>query len=570
MTHSPSLDRQMTDHAQVAVSLAGFTGGITMASSRSMRSSRIESPLSAPPKDLVSIKNEGALKKTDASPSTEWQEPPLRPPAPSFEDYKGLERQGVLEYMQPLGTFPSQRVRLRLKAHDPPPKRSKHAKNGEHAAAGRAGTEDMSTPDPTPAPASGPAPSSRRSASRKSDDKASRHLSSRGKNEDSEYRPKAPASVTPVKAVSSHLSQHGTPSSRVSTGHAKLSEVVEHAVQRSVDLKDVILARALRKLYNESIQNVGLSDLLHAVLSQEPTEAQKAAFQKNVKRARKEVLVEKHLPQSPSQTAQPSSGVKSMSPLDNDRNSALKQKSTREVPKTHDSQHPTSHPHSPTKSNRHNTKSSSSEASSLQQQPPSNHARRSNSTSSLSSVASSLSSVDPNLALRTEEDLAAADIPLPPSAATAKAAKSKAAAGPKMGTFITSNKRSLAATQMSAEDEELADKRRKLTKTFPDYVVKDSDIRTHIQHPTDNQLLPTSTTPILQHPDQQPVRLRSGTDRLGAGDDSEELDSPTTSVQSELLIPPPPFAGLSRRGATPTNLGRPPKAGKKSARVKMS
>lgn len=123
---------------------------------------------------------------------------------------------------------------------------------------------------------------------------------------------------------------------------------------------------------------------------------------------------------------------------------------------------------------------------------------------------------------------------------------------------------------MSAEDEELADKRRKLTKTFPDYVVKDSDIRTHIQHPTDNQLLPTSTTPILQHPDQQPVRLRSGTDRLGAGDDSEELDSPTTSVQSELLIPPPPFAGLSRRGATPTNLGRPPKAGKKSARVKMS
>ncbi|KAI4207479.1 MAG: hypothetical protein LQ346_000524 [Caloplaca aetnensis] len=541
-----------------------------MASSRSMRSSRIDSPLSAPPKDMVSIKNEGAMKKADASSSTEWQEPPLRPPAPSFEDYKGLERQGVLEYMQPLGTFPSQRVRLRLKAHDPPAKRSKHAKNGEHASGGRAGTEDMSTPDPTPAPVSAPAPSSRRSASRKSDDKASRHLSSRGKDEDSEYRPKAPASVTPVKAVSSHSSQHGTPSSRASTGHAKLSEVVEHAVQRSIDLKDVILARALRKLYNESIQNVGLSDLLHAVLSQEPTEAQKAAFQKNVKRARKEVLAEKQLPQSPTQTPQPSLEVTSMSPLRNGRNSSSKPKNTGELPKNHNNQHPTSHPHSPTKSNRQNTKSFSSEASSLQQQPASNHARRSNSTSSLSSVASSLSSVDPNLALRTEEDLAAADIPLPSSAATAKAAKSKAAAGPKMGTFVPSNKRSLAAAQMSAEDEELADKRRKLTKTFPDYVVKDSDVRTHVQPSVEKQPAPTSTTPVLQHPGQPSLRLRSGTERLDAEDDSEALDSPTTSVQSELLIPPPPFAGQSRRGATPTNLGRPPKAGKKSARVKMS
>ncbi|KAI4133360.1 MAG: hypothetical protein LQ338_000260 [Usnochroma carphineum] len=538
-----------------------------MASSRSMRSSRVETPLSAPPKDMVSIKNEDALTKTDASSSTEWQEPPLRPPAPSFEDYKGLERQGVLEYMQPLGTFPSQRVRLRLKAHDPPPKRTKHARNGEHAAAGRAGTEDMSTPDPAPAP------SSRRSESHKSDDRASRHLSSRGKNEDSEYRPNGMSS-TPSKAVPSHSPQHGTPSSRTSTGHAKLSEIVESAVQQATQLSDAMLGLALRKLYKESIQNHELADLLNAVLQKDASDQQKSAFRKYVKRARKEVIAETSLPQASSETERASSEAKRTSPANNGRIDSSKPRANGDVPeapKNHDNKKkPTSHPHSPTKSNRQNAKSFSSEASSPKHQPPSNRAKRSNSTSSLSSVASSLSSVDPNIALKTEEDLAAADIPLPSSSAMTKAGKTKAAVGPKMGTFVTSNKRPLAAPQMSKEDEEFAAKRRKLTKTFPDYVVKDSDVRTRIQQSIEHDSAHHPSLPALQHPRQQSSQLRGGTERSAAGDDSDQLDSPATSMQSELLIPPPPFAGSSRRGVTPTNLGRPPRAGKKSARVKMS
>ncbi|ETI19436.1 hypothetical protein G647_09270 [Cladophialophora carrionii CBS 160.54] len=44
-----------------------------------------------------------------------WIEPALRPPAPSFEDSRGLERVGVLENMQPLGTAPSQRLLQKLK-----------------------------------------------------------------------------------------------------------------------------------------------------------------------------------------------------------------------------------------------------------------------------------------------------------------------------------------------------------------------------------------------------------------------------------------------------------------------
>ncbi|KAL8723046.1 MAG: hypothetical protein Q9225_000588 [Loekoesia sp. 1 TL-2023] len=514
---------------------------------------------------MVAAKNEGTLTKPTASSVPEWQEPPLRPPAPSFEDYKGLERQGVLEYMQPLGTFPSQRVKLRLKAHDPP-KRTTHAKNGEQAAP-RASTEDMTTPDPAPPPRS------RRSKSRKVEDNSSRPPSSRGKNEDSDYKPNGLSVTTPSKAVSSPSSQHGTPSSRASMGNGKLMEVVESAVLRSNEMGDLSLGLALRKLFKESTQNPDLSDLLHAVLEQKPTPQQSAEFQSYMKRARKEVKGEMKLSKHSSQTQRPSSELKSMSPLHNARTSASKPKSTGDasaLPKNLDNKQPTSHPHSPTKSNRNNTKSVSSDASSLNQQPPPNRAKRSSSTSSLSSVASSLSSVDPNLALKTEEDFAASNAPLPPSVATNKGGRPKASAGPKMGTFSTSNKRPLATIQLSKEDEELEAKRRKLTKTFPDYVVKDSNVRTHIQKSVEDEPAHIPSLPALQHPGQQTSRLRNGTERSGAGDESDELDSPTTSVQSELLVPPPPFAGASRRGVTPTNLGRPPKAGKKSARVKMS
>ncbi|KAI4221738.1 MAG: hypothetical protein L6R36_006674, partial [Xanthoria steineri] len=116
-----------------------------------------------------------ASSQQNAASLTEWQEPPIRPPAPSFEDYKGLERQGVLEYMQPLGTLPTQRVKLRTKPFDSS-KRPTHSKNGEPAAAG---SEEMSTPDPAPPPPS------RRSESRRTEERTSRLSASRVKEEDS-------------------------------------------------------------------------------------------------------------------------------------------------------------------------------------------------------------------------------------------------------------------------------------------------------------------------------------------------------------------------------------------------
>ncbi|KKY20880.1 putative phd finger domain protein [Phaeomoniella chlamydospora] len=61
------------------------------------------------PGDAIRVKSDG---KTFMD---KWVEPPLRDPAPSFEDYKGLERHGVLAKMVPLGERPTPKLLQRLK-----------------------------------------------------------------------------------------------------------------------------------------------------------------------------------------------------------------------------------------------------------------------------------------------------------------------------------------------------------------------------------------------------------------------------------------------------------------------
>ena len=82
------------------------------------RSSRFSSPATfgeketapAPASVEEPVKQNGQQISLDS-----WVEPPLRAPAPSFEDSRGLERMGVLENMHPLGTAPSQRLLQKLK-----------------------------------------------------------------------------------------------------------------------------------------------------------------------------------------------------------------------------------------------------------------------------------------------------------------------------------------------------------------------------------------------------------------------------------------------------------------------
>ena len=116
-----------------------------MASSRHLRRPRLSSPSHSSRQHDVHVKSEANIADLNRDLEGEWSEPPLRAPAPSFEDYKGLERHGVLEHMAPLGTFPGQKVKTRLKHHEPT-RRIAHLKIGE----ARGAREEVSTPEPAP------------------------------------------------------------------------------------------------------------------------------------------------------------------------------------------------------------------------------------------------------------------------------------------------------------------------------------------------------------------------------------------------------------------------------------
>jgi hypothetical protein len=85
------------------------------------------------------------MRNVHASTSSAWVEPPLRAPAPSFEDSRGLERVGVLENMQPLGTAPTHRLlqKLKLSTARPSPRATPAAQAAEGAVTPVEATEKM-------------------------------------------------------------------------------------------------------------------------------------------------------------------------------------------------------------------------------------------------------------------------------------------------------------------------------------------------------------------------------------------------------------------------------------------
>lgn len=77
-----------------------------------------------------------------------------------------------------------------------------------------------------------------------------------------------------------------TPSSKTEQGRARLSMVVDAAIQRSSLVGNVELGKAIKKLYDESLENNELADLLDAVLAQNARPDQIHQFQTYVRYAR--------------------------------------------------------------------------------------------------------------------------------------------------------------------------------------------------------------------------------------------------------------------------------------------
>lgn len=514
-----------------------------MASSRPVRkSSHRASPVDPAKKSSLHVEEDGRVLRERSAPIGVWQEPPLRPPAPSFEDHKGLENNPVLENMAPLGAFPNQKVRARANKHDFS-RKAFIAKNSE---------KDDVTPAPQP-------PVTRRSEPRRLEDRSTKQHASRERDEDDEYTPKGAPKTTPVKATALQPALHGTPTSRTTAGQVRLRQVVESTVERANELGNRVLGLAVKKLFEESLSNRTLAELLDAVLSQKPTARQTADFQSYIRVARKQIKV-----QRAAAAAATNIGKSSNAALASPPKSGL----LKSVKDFSDATSPNKVEVTGALKRARNVEGNGIPVKS---ERPAKRRKRSHSASSLSSL-SSLSSIEQGFAPVQGPDQAnSAKVDASTQPITTAAAEPLV--GPKLHIFSTSkpptssNKRPAANAEGNFDEpaDEAAPKRRKL-QTFDDYTVIESDIRTapDPQTQTQPQLPPAPGLASLriQHP-----RLRNGTSqRSRRGDDYDDLHSPGSSAQSELLIPPP-----SSRGATPIHqVGRPPKQVKRTARVKMS
>ena len=502
------------------------------------------------------MKFEAQVEDRNGSVSDEWIEPPLRAPAPSFEDYKGLERHGVLEHMAPLGTFPGTKVKARLKQHEHP-RRNAPLKNGDVKRA----REEVETPEPAPVASPTPAVAARRSEPRRLEEKQPKVSTLRGgvtRDADPDFTPDGNVKTTPVKASPTQVHMRGNSAAR--TTAPSLLEVVEKAMERARQVGDQTLGIAIKQTYEDGLSDQSTADVLQAVLTQKATTAQVAEFQAYIKAAKKKVKAGDIglLSYSKSPTAKSARTSVTLhlgSPHDRSGTHLLSPKSNH-------------------RSSRHRPTLMETNGSPSKDERPPKRIKRSGSVSSdssLSSVGSAIEEYAPAL----ESTLPSLSNQLLTN--NHNQGKSQRSMGPRLGSFSTrpadpSTRRSaipqgnpsfVPAARIPVDD--ATEKRKQLLKkNFSDFISRDSAIRTP---PTAPPAQPSPPLTALSERAAQ-SRLRNGTNLRSKRDDYEGLDSPTSSSYGELLAPPPPGAA---RGATPTALGRPRKEFKaKAARVKMS
>ena len=520
-----------------------------MASSRHMRRSRRSSPLATSMYNDQPIKDEVSAEYQDENLLEEWNEPPLRAPAPSFEDYKGLERHGVLEHMAPLGSLPGTKVKARLKQYEGP-RRGGTLKNGDAKAA----KEDVNTPEPALLV------TARRSEPRKADEKPSKISSLRERDTDHEYTPEGSVRSALVKASPTQAARHGNSSSRTAEGQTKLEKIVNSAVLRATELGDQVLGIAVKQLYEESLHNQELAKLLDAVLTQKPSPSQTNQFQSYIKAARKkiragEVILSQSQPPSKSPTAKSSRtsvtrnfGSPPIAPI----SSHLSSNAT---PRT----------------SRQHMNIMECNGSSSKDERPAKRIKRSmsvSSDSSLSSLDSALENSPPPLESIPSSMLTQSSI------RRTTQFKPQPSMGPRLGSFSTrpsdpSTRRPIISSPnpafipaVNSAVDTTEQRKQLLKKNFSDFISRDSAIRTS---PSPSNTIQPAPVTVLAERGQ--ARLRNGTSSRARKEEYEALDSPTSSNYGELLVPPPPGAA---RGGTPNQLGRPRKEGKKAARIKIS
>jgi len=89
-------------------------------------------------------------------------------------------------------------------------------------------------------------------------------------------------------------SQPGTSRSRGTSSVIPhpISAIVDFAVDKAYAQGNIVLSRALKKVYLDSAEDAEFQTILHSILTQRPTEDQIVEFQRRIKQAKAEIIAE--------------------------------------------------------------------------------------------------------------------------------------------------------------------------------------------------------------------------------------------------------------------------------------
>ncbi|RPB26446.1 hypothetical protein L211DRAFT_899709 [Terfezia boudieri ATCC MYA-4762] len=194
-----------------------------------------------------------------------WAEPPLAEPRASYRDYDANAQPNVsTAFMQPLGTLP---VAKNLAKYQGIKQKGagKGTLNGNMK-----GIHNNSTTEPNGA----------RSIELKT-------ASATTKQEASTLTPPSP--TVELRKFTFPDAPEEFPSTKTEVGRQRLSAVVQAAVDRSAQVGMEVLGKAIQALYEDSMQNPELGELLDAVLAQKATADQTVAFQAHIRTAREKL-----------------------------------------------------------------------------------------------------------------------------------------------------------------------------------------------------------------------------------------------------------------------------------------
>ena len=224
-------------------------------------------------------KTKSKAKDLDQSYQLQWVEPPLAEPRASYKDYDiTAQPNSSTAYMQPLGTLPTAKLLPKQHGGKKAGKGATVNGNGNGKGASSQGAKDANGA------------------------KALEPSASTAVLNMETVTITPPSPTVELRKFTFPDAPEEFPSTKTEVGRQKLTAVVQAAVDRSAAVGMEVLGKAIQRLYEDSMENPELGELLDAVLAQKATQAQTEAFQAHIRTAREKLEKQQISPAGPDGT----------------------------------------------------------------------------------------------------------------------------------------------------------------------------------------------------------------------------------------------------------------------------